>query len=857
MSNLKNFLVAALLVAAPVAQAQKYKDASQPVEVRVQDLLGRMTLEEKIAQMRHVHTGGMFKEDGSLDRAKLGRMIGGRSMGFIEAITLPGEQCRELMVAAQQYMRDSTRLGIPFFTVTESLHGSVHDGSTIFPQAIALGSTFNTGLAHAMTEAVAAELSAQGMTQSLTPVIDVCRDLRWGRVEECFGEDPFLVTRMGMAQVKGYLANGVSPMIKHFGAHAEPQGGLNLASVSCGQRDLLSVFLKPFEEVVKEAKPWAVMSSYNSWNREPNSGSHYLLTELLRRQWGFNGYVYSDWGSIGMLNYFHHTARNGAEAAIQALTAGLDAEASDGCYGELKQLVENGELDVKYIDQAVSRILRAKFSMGLFERETAKGDYKSVVHNPAHVALARKIAEESVVLVKNENGILPLQLDKLKSIAVIGPNADQVQFGDYTWSRDNKDGVTLLQALKEKCGDRVQLNYAKGCDLVSDNKAGFPEAVDAARRSDVSIVVVGSASASLARDYRNATCGEGFDLSDLALTGVQEELVKAVHATGKPVVAVLLSGKPFAMPWVKENIPGFVVQWYPGEQGGAALADVLAGDVNPSGHLNYSFPKSVGNMPCYYNHLPTDRGYYRSPGSKNKPGKDYVFEAPGSLWAFGHGLSYTDFEYVSVETSKDDYAEDETIEVTVTVRNTGGRDGMDVPQVYVRDLVASVVTPVQELKGFAKAMIRKGETAKVKISIPVSELALYNREMKRVVEPGGFELQIGRASDDIRLRKVVTVNRSAEKRVLTAKERAAKATAAKQVKRVPVVVKGTVRDVQANLLPKVKVAVGKKSVVTDANGTYRIKAMSTDTLTFGGKRYKTERVPVEGRTEIDVRLLTK
>lgn len=709
-----------------------------------------------------------------------------------------------------------------------------------------------------MTSAIAKELSAQGITQSLTPVIDVCRDLRWGRVEECFGEDPFLVSRMGVSQVRGYLDNQVSPMIKHFGAHGTPQGGLNLASVSCGQRELLSIYLKTFETVVKEAKPWAVMSSYNSWNNEPNSSSHYLMTELLRDRWDFQGYVYSDWGAIGMLNYFHKTAQNSAEAAIQALTAGLDAEASDNSYAELQQLVENGMLDVKYIDQAVARILTAKFNMGLFEYPLPmEKNYDKVVHAPAHVSLARKIAEESIVLLQNENNILPLQMNKLKSIAVIGPNADQVQFGDYTWSRDNKDGVTLLEALKERVSNQLTLNYAKGCDLVTDDCSGFKEAVDVAKKSDVCIVVVGSASASLARDYSNATCGEGFDLSDLTLTGVQEDLVEAIHATGKPVIVVLLSGKPFAMSWIKENIPGIVVQWYPGEQGGLALADMLLGKVNPSGKLNYSFPQSVGHLPCYYNYLPTDKGFYRSPGSKNKPGKDYVFSSPKALWAFGHGLSYTDFEYLSATTSKEDYACEDVIEVTIAIRNTGDYDGLEVPQVYVRDMVSSVVMPVQELKGFEKVLIKKGETKQVIIKIPVSELALYNKEMKKVVEPGAFELQIGRASDDIRIKKVITVERASEKYIPTLRDKEKKVSSTKNMTATPVVVKGTIRDVQANLLPQVTVKVGKEEVVTNSKGEYSIRAMSTDTLIVSGSKFKTEHISIEGRQVINIRMLNR
>ena len=559
-----------------------------------------------------------------------------------------------------------------------------------------------------------------------------------------------------------------------------------------------------------------------------------------------------------MLNYFHKTAQNSAEAAIQALTAGLDAEASDNSYAELQQLVENGMLDVKYIDQAVARILTAKFNMGLFEYPLPmEKNYDKVVHAPAHVSLARKIAEESIVLLQNENNILPLQMNKLKSIAVIGPNADQVQFGDYTWSRDNKDGVTLLEALKERVGNQLTLNYAKGCDLVTDDRSGFKEAVDVAKKSDVCIVVVGSASASLARDYSNATCGEGFDLSDLTLTGVQEDLVEAIHATGKPVIVVLLSGKPFAMSWIKENIPGIVVQWYPGEQGGLALADMLLGKVNPSGKLNYSFPQSVGHLPCYYNYLPTDKGFYRSPGSKNKPSKDYVFSSPKALWAFGHGLSYTDFEYLSATTSKEDYACEDVIEVTIAIRNTGDYDGLEVPQVYVRDMVSSVVMPVQELKGFEKVLIKKGETKQVIIKIPVSELALYNKEMKKVVEPGAFELQIGRASDDIRIKKVITVERASEKYIPTLRDKEKKVSSTKNMTATPVVVKGTIRDVQANLLPQVTVKVGKEEVVTNSKGEYSIRAMSTDTLIVSGSKFKTEHISIEGRQVINIRMLNR
>ncbi len=834
-------------------EAPRYKDPKQSVEVRVQDLLKRMTLDEKIAQMRHIHSYAITT-DGRVDLQKLRESTDGLSFGCIEGFTFTGREYCEAMNQVQRYMRDSTRLGIPLFTVAESLHGVVQDGSTIFPQSIAVGSTFNPELSYRMSCAISEELKGTGVSQVLGPVLDVARDLRWGRVEECFSEDPFLVTLMGYNSVKGYMDSGICPMLKHFGAHAQPTGGLNLSSVACGERELLSVHLKPFEVVVKELHPMAVMSSYNSWNNIPNSSSHYLMTELLRDQWGFRGYVYSDWGATGMLSYFHKTAQNQAVAAIQALTAGLDLEASASCYTELKQLVENGVLDVKYIDLAVERILRAKFAAGLFEAELPDpADYDKSIHTEAHIALAREIAEESVVLVKNEKNALPLDINKIRSIALVGPNADQVQFGDYTWSRSNSDGVTLAAALKEQYGGRLQINYAKGCDMVTDNKAGFADAVAASRRSDVTVVMVGSASASLSRDYTDATCGEGFDLSDIELTGVQEELIRAVHATGKPVVVVLLSGKPFAMPWVKENIPAIVVQWYPGEQGGNALADVLFGKVNPSGKLNYSFPQSTGTLPCYYNYLPTDKGYYKRPGTPNHPGKDYVFSSPAPLWAFGHGLSYTGFDYVAMETSKENYGVSDTIEVTVTVANEGAYDGKEAVQLYVRHIFPSVATPVHELKGLNKVLIKKGETVQVKILVPVASLAIYDRAMNYVVEPGSYELQVGRASDDIRIKQVVTIEKEKIVLIPTAKERETPQAAA-PVASTPVTVTGIVRDVQANPQKGITVRAGGREFVTGPDGAYKLQAMSTDTITFAGSSLRTEVLPIRGRQVINVKM---
>ncbi|WP_342999114.1 glycoside hydrolase family 3 N-terminal domain-containing protein, partial [Bacteroides ovatus] len=559
--NKKRFLSGVFLtLLATVVNAQPfpYQQAGLPVSQRVDDLMKRMTLEEKIAQIRHLHSWDIFNEQ-TLDKEKLTAVVGETGYGFVEGFPLTGENCRSSMREIQEYMLTRTRLGIPAFTVAESLHGSAHEGSTIFPQNIALGSTFNPALAYRRACMTADDLHAQGMRQVLAPCIDVVRDLRWGRVEESYGEDPYLCGIFAQSEVKGYLDSGISPMLKHYGPHGNPLGGLNLASVDCGLYDLHAVYLKPFEMVLRHFPVYAVMSTYNSWNRIPNSASRYLLTDILRDRWGFKGYVYSDWGAIEMLETFHHTAANKAEAATQALTAGLDVEASSECYPELFRLVKEGKLDESYIDTAVRRVLTAKFEYGLFEdpygnKCAASGE----MHSLRSVELSRQIAEESIVLLKNEKNLLPLDMNKLTSIAILGPNADQVQFGDYTWSRDNKDGITPLQGIKALVGEKIKINHAVGCSMMSRDTTGIGEAVKVTLKSDVAVIFCGSSSASLARDYTRTNCGEGFDLSDLSLTGAQSDLIQAVYATGKPVILVLVSGKPFAISWEKEHIPAIV-----------------------------------------------------------------------------------------------------------------------------------------------------------------------------------------------------------------------------------------------------------------------------------------------------------
>lgn len=837
-------------------KAPLYRDPSVPVNKRVKDLLNRMTLEEKIAQMRHIHSSN-YNVDGHLDLNKLNSFTQGKSFGCIEAFPYSAEEYSKTIWKVQQYMKKNTRLGIPVIPVMEALHGTVQDGCTIYPQSIALGSSFNPVLIGEMAENIAREIRVIGAKQVLAPDLDLARELRWGRVEETYGEDPYLVSQMGVAYVKGIRKYGIICTPKHFIGHGSPIGGLNLAPVEGGKRQLLSLYLQPFEKVIREGDPLSIMNCYSSYDSEPVAGSPYMLTELLRHELGFKGYVYADWGSISMLEYFHHTAANGAEAAKQAIVAGIDLEAGNGSrnYENLEHLVKEKTLDTEYIDRAVSHILYAKFASGLFEDSPPDTTVvRQHMHTSQSIKLAKVLADESAVLLKNDHSLLPLNPDRLKSIAIIGPNANLAQFGDYTWGYENAGagGVTPLEGIKNLLGDKVPIHYALGCDLASQNKNGFSEAEKAAKNSDVAVVFVGSQSSLLSRATNSVpTSGESFDLSDLSLTGVQEDLIKTVYNTGTPVIVVLVTGRPFAIPWEKEHIPAIIVQWYPGEEGGNSIADILFGRVNPSGKLAVSFPQSTGQTPVYYNYLPSDKGYYNQKGSLDRPGRDYVFSNPDPLYPFGHGLSYTRFEYSDFQLTKKFYHLKDTVSVQVAVQNKGDWDGKEVVQLYIRDLVSSVETPVKQLKAFEKISLVKNEKKRITLKVPVSELYLYDRDYKRVVEPGDFELQIGSSSQDIKFRQVFTVEdqslRKKDQSDLNIKSSINFESGLRHSdKTVLVMIKGVVMDVQSNLLKGVIVSVkGEEiSVRTNDKGEYMIKVHPGDWLQyrFGGYNMKEEQV---------------
>lgn len=775
LKSLFNSLVFSLAVCLPVCgqnASLPYQDSSLPIEQRVSDLLSRMTLEEKVAQMK-MKSLNSLRRDGKWDLSKesLDDLFGGESIGCLESPFVEHGVIAQISEAVDRYLRENTRLGIPAIQIAECLHGHLALGTTIFPQSIALGCTWNPDLVGQMASVIAEEASLAGVDQALSPLFDLARDPRYGRVEECYGEDPYLVKQMGVAFVKGLqgepeatrkgLAPGkIAAMGKHFAAYSKPEAGINIAPAQVGERSLRELYLYPFEGAVKEANIYSIMPGYHEVDGVPMHANRWLMNGILREEWGFDGYVFSDYGSVGMLHNLHRIAKDLDEAAIQAVAAGIDVEApSASAYRHLADLVREGRIAESAIDAAVSRILTAKFKTGVFDRPFVVGKEDSgKIHTAEGVALSQKLAEESVVLLKNENAILPLDRKGIGSIAVIGPNADKVQFGDYSITKNNDYGVTVLEGIRKRAGKDVKVNYALGCGITDMSSDGIREAVRAARKSDVTVLVLGGTSMPLSgigwgdqNSREPSTCGEGFDRNELDFPGIQPQLLKEIVATGKPVILVMINGRPLTVGDEIAKVDAALEAWYPGEKGGDAIARILFGDVNPSGRLSVTFPPTTGHIPMYADFKPSGRGYYHRPGAPGEPGRDYVFSAPEPLFCFGYGLSYTDFEYSDLEVDVRPGMQKGIVEVSCTVTNTGDYDGAEVVQLYVRDLVSSVTTPVKALKAFEKIYLRRGESRKVVLQIAADDLKLWNQDMQFVLEPGAFELYLGSSSEDIRL----------------------------------------------------------------------------------------------------------
>lgn len=758
-----SFLFGCMAVFTIAANAQTYKDPKAPVQQRVADLLKRMTLEEKVGQMSM----------SSLSEAKNSKI----AFGVLESPFTNVKDVALKSAAAKKYSREQTRLGIPPIQIGECLHGQLAAGATTFPQAIAQGSTWNPALIEQMGQAIAYEASTSGVDQALSPLFDLIRDARYGRVEECFAEDPYLVGQLGSAFVRGMQGNPndtrdsfafdkVMCTGKHFAAYSKPIAGINLAPAEIGERELRSMFLAPFRDVVQDANIAAIMPSYNEIDGIPAHSNEFLLKQVLRKEWGFKGYVFSDYGGLDQLYNFHKIADNASEAALLGMKAGVDLEAArPHVYPHLIELVKSGRIKESQIDTAVARILTLKFKAGLFEKPLADtARIKDRVHTPEHIKLSQQIAEESIVLLKNNNNLLPLNISKLKSIAVIGPNANKVQYGDYSFTRDNLSGVNVLEGIKQFVGNNIKVNYAKGCELSGLDQSGFDEAVKTAQQSDAVVVVLGTTSVVFQGVGWNGqapgnepkdpfTCGEGYDVTDISPQGVQRELLQAVYKTGKPVILILENGRPWSISWEKENVPAILEAWYPGEKGGTAIANILFGKVNPSGRLNMSVPQSTGHIPVFYNYVASARGNNREPGTIEKPGRDYVFSSPDPLFAFGFGLSYTSFDYSNLKVSKTEFSKNEQVTISVDVKNTGNLAGKEVVQLYLGNKVNSVSTPVMSLKRFSKIAIEPGAVKTVSFTINAKDLAIWNRQMKQVTEPGKFDVMIAKAADNVVLKK--------------------------------------------------------------------------------------------------------
>jgi beta-glucosidase len=750
-----------------------YLDAGAAVDDRVDDLVHRMTLDEKVAQLGGVWVTDLVGPDGVDERRVRSRLHDG--IGHVTRIgastgLLPVESAR-VFNEIQRLAIDSNRLGIPVVVHEESVAGLCARGATVFPQAIGLAATWDPELIESVAGVIREQMMAVGARQTLAPVLDIARDPRWGRVEETYGEDPVLSGALGTAYVRGLqtsdLRDGVICTGKHFLGYGLPEGGMNHAPAQLGPRELREVYAEPFAAAIRDAGLASVMNAYCSVDGLPCAGSAAILTGLLRDELGFDGLVVADYFAVSRLIAHHHTAPDRAAAAVQALAAGLDLElpALD-CYGELARAVEEGAVEAALVDRAVGRVLATKFRLGLFEAPFAdEGRAATVFETDAQRALARRAAARSLVLVRNEGGLLPLEL--LGRIAVIGPLADDVRGlqGDYhypahiegVYERDSTgstpfelpetggafspgpyytDHVTPLAALRHLAGQEASVDYERGCAIDGDDRSGFDAAVALARDADVAIVCVGGRSGLMQR----STVGEARDASDLSLTGLQNQLIEAAVATGTPTVVVIIGGRVFALPWIAENVPAVLMAWLPGEEGGNAIADVLCGVTNPSGRLPVTMPRAVGQVPIHAGH--------RFGGGHSQFWGDYTDGPTSALFTFGHGLSYTTFAYDRLHIRPGTTRDDTEIEVTIT--NTGGHAGEEVVQLYVTDEVASVARPRRRLIGFGRVDLQPGESQTVKFTVHPSRLAFYDPDMRFVCEPGQFTFAVGASWKDIR-----------------------------------------------------------------------------------------------------------
>ena len=750
-----------------------YKNPQASVEARVQDLLSRMTTQEKVGQLCSPTGWEMYEKQGKevvVSDAFVKLMQDVQPGTFWATLRadpwtrktiqtgLDPELSAKALNALQQYALEKTRLGIPIFFAEECAHGHMAIGTTVFPTSLAQASTFNKDLIFRMGEAIALETRLQGAHIGYGPIIDVARDPRWSRMEETFGEDPVLTGILGSSFVKGLqgsqMGDGrhVYSTLKHFVAYGIPVGGHNGQQAMIGMRELFSNHLSPFRMAV-DAGAKTIMTAYNAIDGIPCTANRYLLTDILRGKWQFDGFVFSDLGSVEGIATSHRTVPDIKHAAVAALKAGVETDLGGNAYDRnLELALQEGLITSADLDTAVARVLRLKFEMGLFESPYVDSSKVSaLVRSNHHRALAREVAKEGTVLLKNEHNLLPLS-KQIKSIAVIGPNADNLynQLGDYTAPQERTEIATILDGIKRTVSPSTTVRYVKGCAIRDTTQSNIAEAVVAAQNAEVTVLVLGGSSA---RDFRteyietgaavvsddkeelisDMESGEGYDRKTLELLGDQEKLLKAIIETGKPLIVIYIQGRPLNMNLASEKADALLCAWYPGQEGGHAVADIIFGNYNPAGRLPVSVPRSVGQLPVYY-----------SLGRQNK----YVEGESTPLYAFGYGLSYTFFEYTDLSISQ----VGEVTHISCVIKNSGNYDGEEVVQLYVQDNISSVATPPIQLKDFERVFLKKGESRKISFILKPHQLSLFNLQMEEETEPGEFTAMMGAASNDIRLR---------------------------------------------------------------------------------------------------------
>jgi beta-glucosidase len=837
---------------------KKNKTLEVPIEERIEDLLERMTLEEKVAQLGSIVINDIVDENNNIFEEKLEQVLKNgcgqisRSAWMLGDI-LP-EDAIKLVNQIQKYLIKSTRLGIPAILHEECLNGVQVKHGTVFPQSIGVASTWNEEAVLSMGECLRKQLRAEGATQGLAPVLDVVRDARWGRVEETFGEDPYLISKIGTAYVTGLqgddLKEGVLATAKHFLGYGVTEGGMNWAPSHINARELREVYGRPFEAAIKEAKLGSVMNSYSEIDGVPCAVSKELLTNILRDEFKFEGIVVSDYGAIDTVSTYHLAATDMKDAGVKTINAGMDVELPfTKCYGDLLvEAIKEGKVGEEVIEQSVRRVLKKKFELGLFENVFVSPDNFSKSYKAKeNKQIARKLAKESIVLLKNKNKLLPLS-KQIKSLALIGPSADSVRnlLGDYNYAsniegqigmynsfekeevklpddidaliemckpyeshilpgiaevtdvqyqkleevpenilkesiaklsegqndslvklkatiqlfqekgldaivEDANDIISLKEAMEGYLSSDTMIHYAKGCEIVGGTKDGFGEAIEAAKVSEVAVIVMGDKAGLDA----GSTSGESRDRADLNLPGYQLELLKEIQKTGTPIVLVLINGRPLSTLWENENIEAIIEAWLPGEEGAMAITEVLFGDYNPGGKLPISVPKSVGQVPVFYNHKPS--------GGRSHWQGSYVELDTKPLYEFGYGLSYTEFEYSNLTIDKETVTLDDEVQVSITVRNVGSYEGDEVVQLYVRDLEANITRPVKQLYGYKRITLAQGQKATVCFTLPMDLLGFYDENMDFVVEPGKMEIYIGASSQDIQASTVFEIKGDTKK----------------------------------------------------------------------------------------------